>query len=170
MSSAAQISEIDGLQDEPIAPRRTRGVYVGFATLVTIGLALAGWYVGERILVAQAPHTGPEPLATAKAYPAPAPAPSSTSASASPVTAQAGQPVLLPLMAEYFLQATALGTPQDSKFLQQLQSRGFKAHLETTATDQTGLILIGPYEGEPALRRARARLAASGILANEIIR
>jgi len=170
MSSAAQISEIDGFQDEALAPRRTRGVYVGFASLVTIGLALAGWYVGERILVAQAPHTGPEPLAPAAAYPTPAPASPSTGASSSPLTAQALQPALLPLMAEYYLQVTALGTPQDLKFLQQLQSRGLKAHLETTPTDQTGLILIGPYDGEPALRRARARLAASGILANEIIR
>ena len=48
MSSVAQMSEIDGFQDEPLAPRRTRGMYVGFATLVTIGLALASWYVGER--------------------------------------------------------------------------------------------------------------------------
>ncbi len=163
------MSEIDGLQDEPLPPRRTRGVYVGFATLVTIGLALAGWYVGERILVAQAPHTGPEPLATATAYPTPAPVPPPTGASTAPLSPQV-QPVLLPLMAEYYLQVTALGTPQDLKFLNQLQSRGLKAHLETTPTDQTGLILIGPYDGETALRRARARLTASGILANEIIR
>ena len=169
MSSAAQVSEIDGFQDEPLAPRRTRGVYVGFASLVTIGLALAGWYVGERILVAQAPHTGPKPLATANAYPTPAPALSSTGAFSTPWSAQA-QPVLLPLRAEYYLQVTALGTPEDLKFLTQLQNRGFNAHLETTPTDQTGLILIGPYDGGPALRSARARLAATGILANEIIR
>lgn len=167
MSSAAQVSEIDGFQNAPQPPRKTRGVYIGFATMVTIGLALAGWYVGERILVAPAPHTGPEPLASAKAYPTPAAAP--TGASSTPLTAQAPQPVLLPLT-EYYLQVTALGTSQDLKFLKQLQSRGLKARLETTPVDPTGSILIGPYADETALRHARARLAASGILANEIIR
>ena len=151
-----------------MAERKTRGVYVSFATLVTVGLALAGWYVGERILVAQAPHVPTEPFASAPADPMPAAALRPISTPPITPSAETAQP-LLPLT-EYYLQATALGTAQDSKFLKQLQGRGFKAHLETTPTDQTGLILIGPYPDQPAVRRARARLADSGILASETIR
>ncbi len=168
MSSAAQLPDIAPFEGPPVPERKTRGVYVGFATLVTVGLALAGWYVGQRILVAQAPNPATEPFAAAPVAPMPAAVlrPIVTPQITPPaVTAQP----LLPLT-EYYLQVTALGTAQDLKFLKQLQGRGFKAHLETTPTDQTGLILIGPYADQPAVRRVGARLADSGILASETIR
>ncbi|HTS46578.1 MAG TPA: SPOR domain-containing protein [Bryobacteraceae bacterium] len=168
MSSAAQLPEIAPFDGAPVAERKTRGVYVGFATLVTVGLALAGWYVGERILVAQAPHVPTEAFASASIDPVPAAALPSIAAPQIRPLAEDSQP-LLPLT-EYYLQTMALGTAQDLKFLKQLQSRGFKAHLETTPADQTGLILIGPYVDQPAVRRARATLADSGILATETIR
>jgi len=170
MSSAAQLPEIASFEGSPPVPeRKTRGVYVGFATLVTVGLALAGWYVGQRILVAQAPHASTEPFASARVDPSPAAALRPIPIPPITLPADTAQPILLPLT-EYYLQVTALGTAQDLKFLKQLQGRGFKAQLETTPTDQTGLILIGPYADQTAVRRARARLADSGILASETIR
>ena|SRR5579862_2509828 len=165
MSSAAQLPDIAPFEGSPVPERKTRGVYVGFATLVTVGLALAGWYVGQRILVAQAPLPVTEPFTSAPVDPMPAAA--RPTIPTAPL-AEASQP-LLPLT-EYYLQVSALGTAQDLKFLKQLQARGFKAHLETTPRDQTGLILIGPYTDQPAVRRAGARLADSGILATETIR
>lgn len=168
MSSAAQLPEIAPFEASPVPERKTRGVYLGFATLVTVSLALAGWYVGERILVAQAPHAPTEPFASARLDPSPAPALPAIAAPPTTPPADTAQ-TLLPLT-EYYLQVTALGSAQDLKFLKQLQGRGFKAHLETTPADQTGLILIGPYVDQPAVRRARARLADSGILASETIR
>jgi cell division septation protein DedD len=168
MSSAAQLPDIAPFEGSPVPERKTRGVYVGFATLVTIGLALAGWYVGQRILVAQAPYNPTKSFASAPVDPMPAAALPAITAPPTAPSVDTAQP-LLPLT-EYYLQTTALGTAQDLKFLKQLQGRGFKAHLETTPTDQTGLILIGPYTDQPAVRRALARLADSGILASETIR
>jgi hypothetical protein len=157
MSSAAQIPEMDGFQDQPLAPRTSRGVYVGFATLVTFGLALAGWYVGERILIAQAPHATVE-----RAWNSTSTAPPSYAA------AQPAEPIVLPAVTEHYLQIAALGPAHDPKFLRQLQNKGFNPHLVTE--NQISSILIGPYEEETALYRARTKLAGSGILAIEIIR
>ena len=164
MSSAAQIPEMDGFQDEPLQPRSSRSIYVGFATMVTVGLALAGWYVGERILVAQAPHSIPEPVTVA-----PTPAVPSSSTTSTPVMS-APQPAILPHVIEYYLQVAALGPAHDGKFIRQLHNKGFQAHLETAPPDETGAILVGPYSDETALQHARARLAASGILATQTIR
>ncbi len=159
MSSAAQISDLEELH-KALPTRNTRGVYVGFASMVTIGLALAGWYVGERILAAQAAAipTPAQPAITAALQPFVAPEPA------------APDPDLSPSLPEYYLQVPALGTPHDAKFLKQLQARGFPAQLETAAADQPAIIQIGPFPDERTLRRARSKLAASGILAEELIR
>ena len=50
---------------------------MGFAGILTIGFALSGWYVGQRILAADArPAPAPAPVTTSSAAIEPQPEPS----------------------------------------------------------------------------------------------
>jgi sporulation related protein len=163
MSSAAQLPEIDALPCEPPLPaRKTRGVFVVFATMVTVGLALGGWYVGNRIMAAEGTQASSAPQAvTNEVLEAP---------KAIVEAPRAAPQELLPLAADYYLQIAALGASQDQRYVKQLQTKGFQVRLETAAADHEAQILIGPYSDERALRRAQTRLAATGILAMEAVR
>ena len=161
---------------------------LSFAGMMTIGLLLAGWYVGERILAAQN-HSGAEPQTVANqpitapalvkqaaaftsSSPAPAEAlvPDDSATDEQPNATTDGAEVVLPLAAEYYLQIAALGSAQDSEYLKQLQSKGFAAHQEAGSSDGPGFIWIGPYMDKAAQQRAKSRLASAGILAIETVR
>jgi len=162
MSSAAQLPELDAFPGESLPARKTRGVFVVFATMVTVGLGLGGWYVGNRILAAEGVQANSAPQAV-----------TNEALEASKPIAAAAEPApqeLRPLAADYYLQIAALGAPQDLKYVKQLQSKGFQARLETAAGDREAQILVGPYSDERALHRAQTRLAGTGILAIEAVR
>jgi len=188
MSTVASLPEVDGVRAQPQSRRKGRRIFVSFAGLITIGLALAGWYVGERILAAQSHSDGNPQSVASQAITAPAPViQPAVSTSSSPAQdealvpddiasdeqhdapAQAGE-VLLPLAAEYYLQVAALGTAQDFEYLKQLQRKGFTAYLDTGAKDGAGFIWIGPYADQTKLQRAQSRLVSAGILAIETVR
>jgi cell division septation protein DedD len=171
MSSASPISVADTVHGTALPERSTRGVYVGFASLVTVGLALAGWYVGERIFDAEPTRPGPTrlPVVTQRLVPVQAVSEAGPVLAQSPV-AIAPAPEVQPVLPQYYLQVATLGTAQDLKFLKRLEKRGYNAHVETSAGDPGGQILIGPYTEASELGRARRRLAAAGILAMETAR
>jgi len=146
--------------------RKTRGIFVSFATLVIVGFGLAGWYVSTRILAAEA---------QAAAMPAQAVQPAQSlpvvvTVSQTPPAGQPDAQTVLPLALEYYLQIATLGTADDAKYLKQLEDRGYHAQLEPTAAGHDARILIGPYPDERSLQHARANLTASGILAIEYVR
>ena len=51
-----------------------RGMFMGFAGILTVGFALSGWYVGQRILAADA-GLAPTPVTTSSAGAEPQPEP-----------------------------------------------------------------------------------------------
>ena len=117
-----------------------RGLLFGFAVTMTIGLALASWYVGVRILAADppAPLRAVEPSAVPqKSMPA----------------------------AVLYLQVAGLGPKPDARFVISLQSEGFRAQVE--ARDATARILIGPFSTRAELEQAQRKLQSAGILAAE---
>src|SRR5579862_7396103 len=137
MSSAAQSQELDALPVASEPARTTRGVFVSFATLVVVGLGLAGRYVSTRIMAAE-----PQPAA-------PVPQTVQSVAPATPAIRPAAPPpapeALLPLALEYYLQIAALGTAQDAVYLKQLREKGYQAQFEAAAPNRDARILIGPY-------------------------
>lgn len=147
--------------------RKTRGIFVSFATLVIVGFGLAGWYVATRILAAETEAAVTTPQAVQPA--APVPAADAVSQAPAPAAQPDAQEVL-PLALEYYLQIATLGTADDTKYLKQLENMGYHAQLEPTEAGHDARILIGPYSDERSLQRARANLLASGILAIEYVR
>ena len=76
----------------------------------------------------------------------------------------------LPLVLEYYLQIASLGASQDANYMKQLGEKGYRTQFDAAAAGRDARILVGPYSDESALRRARERLIASGVLAIEYIR
>src|ERR1700730_4596883 len=75
MSSTEAINaEIQPNLETPVdlAKKQAKRVFIGFAATITIGLAVAGWYVGGRIFAAEKVHAAAivQPVSSA---PAPAP-------------------------------------------------------------------------------------------------
>src|SRR5579864_1125551 len=168
MASTAMGTQTDVAPEFPIqpAPVKTGGklrkaVFAAFAGAVTFGLALSGWYLGNRI------HAeGTNFTTAATTMPVVASVEVATKAeSPAPVTAVATD--LKSLQPEFYLEVAALGSVQDAKYLSRLTARGFDARLEDSAANQGGRILIGPYATRAALQQASRKLAAAGILAIE---
>jgi cell division septation protein DedD len=137
-------------------------VFVGFAGTVVFGLAVSGWYLSNRMLAAEGAR-----------FDAPAPPTATVSTPAPPVEKPSVTETveqLISLQPELYLEMSALGSPQDATYLRQLQARGFPGRIEAGQADQAGHILIGPYADRSALKQARRRLAATGILAVETVR
>jgi hypothetical protein len=163
----AEDSPVDSLQQPSDgASKPLRSLLFGFAATVTIGLALASWYVGLRIVAdGQA-----ERLSIASRVPA-APAPASVPA-ASPVDteesmAEAFWYTLPP--SDLFLQVAGLGPQQDSKFVRSLLATGFRARLQAGEKDNAR-ILIGPFSTHAEMAQGQRKLQSAGILAVEMSR
>jgi cell division septation protein DedD len=134
-------------------------LFFGFAATVTIGLALAIWYVGVRIVAADevappiqtigAPAISTPPLAATPPVPATPPAP------------------------DLYLQIASLGPKQDGRLVRSLQAQGFRAQVEPgpAADDEARIdeasILVGPFSSHAKLEQGRLKLQSGGILAVE---
>ena len=120
------------------------------------GLALSGWYLGNRIVVADATNIV-------------AGAPVQSSAQVQPATPE---PVFdtTPAPPELYLEIAALGTTRDTAYIEKLHSQGMDAFLEVNPSALTQCILIGPYSDAGERRRALRNLAATGVLAVETTR
>ncbi len=135
-----------------LAEKTRKRVFVSFAGTMLFGLALAGWYVGDRILAAETiPTSAVAPVVLEPLANIPSPMP--------PPAAYVIPPA--PKAPEFYLQTTSLGDKQDVRFLKQLQLKGYAARIDDTT------ILIGPYADRESLVHARRKLAGAGILAVE---
>jgi len=127
-----------------------KGLIFGFAFTVTAGLALASWYVGARIVAAD------ETAAAVVSAPVSAQSPlAQTEWSALPSV-------------DLYLQVAALGARQDANFVRSLESRGFRAHIESGKSEAH--ILIGPFDTPLQMEQAQRKLESAGILAIETAR
>jgi cell division septation protein DedD len=120
--------------------RLLKGLLIGFAVTVAIGLGLTSWYVGTRIVT---------PNVAVVSHPKP-PA-----------------PVVQPQPAELYLEVAGLGPRRDLNFVKRLDAQGYRARVERTATQEDTRILIGPFAERRALEEAERQLQFQGVLAME---
>ena len=144
------------------ASRPLRGSLFGFAATVTVGLALASWYVGVRIVSAD--EVAPSNPTTAPVIATPVPAPAAAPASATENSVGEAFWYTVPPTVLY-LQVAGLGPKQDSIFVRSLQTKGFRAQVQTR-DDDSG-ILIGPFSTRAAMEKAQRKLQSTGVLAIE---
>jgi cell division septation protein DedD len=128
-------------------------VFVGFAGTVTLGLCLAGWYVGGRVFAAEQ-HVIRLSLTPPPSDPEPAPA---QTVNAKPVW----NPVN-PRLGETYLQLAAMGPLATKDYLQELAAKGIHPLIAPGPTDGIFRILTGPYANTTALEQARQALEAAG--------
>jgi hypothetical protein len=156
-SQCATEPELADPQADPVqkisegAPRLLKGLLIGFAATVTIGLALASWYVGVRIVDAK------------EAVPASA-APSSLTP---PAPSKQEGATVAPRRALY-LQVAGLGPQRDASFVKGLAAKGYSARIQSPANGGGSQILIGPFDGPSALENARRQLQSAGVLVIEL--
>ena len=174
--SGAVLSEPD-----PSAKLRTR-IYMGFAGTMALGLSLAGWYVGGRILAAEqsSPVTASVPAvispsqasAPAVLIPKEAAVPESGSTAIQPVPAvdvhrEVVEPPAAPPAPQMFLEVAGLGATQDALYVKKLRARGFSARVDVGDKADDRRILIGPFADRQAVGKAQRKLQTQGILALE---
>jgi hypothetical protein len=153
MTTTDCATEIPALQGESSqdsfsseASNPLKSLLWGFGATVTIGLTLATWYVGVRIVAADEV--------------APAPAPSQVVQAVATVQAAAPPENL-------YLQVAGLGTRQDAGFVRSLQAKGFEAQVQGGDRADNASILIGPFATHIDLEQAQRKLQSSGVLAIE---
>ncbi len=159
---------------DPAARLRTR-IFFGFGGTMALGLSLAGWYVGGRILVADQTPTAAAETApvTAPAEPVSQPVQGLPVATANVQPEVAGAsvvpkvPAVVPKGPEKFLEVAGLGARQDALFVKKLQAKGFHARIDAASGTDSRRILIGPFDDQTALDKAERKLEAQGILALE---
>jgi cell division septation protein DedD len=183
MSSMECVNESEGVLSEPdpTAKLRTR-VYMGFAGTMALGLSLAGWYVGGRILAAEqsSPVTVAIPAVTSSSRPSASPVvtPKESSAPQSgPTVVQSVQAVdvhpevvehpVAPAAPQVFLEVAGLGAKQDALYVKKLRAKGFTARVDVGDKADDRRILIGPFADRPGVEKAQRKLQAQGILALE---
>jgi hypothetical protein len=177
------------------ASKPLRGLLFGFTATVVVGLAMASWYLGVRILDAgevalPSAARGESVNFTPVPPPAAAPPPAAPQLSAPPVASPEVSAVaqvvgsnpsssranLAP--AEIYLQVASLSPRQDAEFVRSLRAKGFRAQIgpkDVQSGDpevQSGpkeppSILIGPYSTHTALKQAQRKLQSGGVLAIE---
>jgi hypothetical protein len=164
--SFVQSVSAEGVQNASAegAPKLLKGLLIGFAATVTIGLALASWYVGVRIVDAKEAV----PVTPALQPLAPAATPFTQAAA---TVAPAPQPNL-------YLQVAGLGPQKDATFVKKLEAKGYRARVTVSKTASTTVntaanqddsqIVIGPFVGASSLEKAKRRLQAAGVPAIEI--
>jgi hypothetical protein len=136
------------------APKPLRGLLFGFTATVTIGLALASWYVGVRISLAPTPGSTSVPL----------PSPPAASAPQDSMAQAYWYKVPPPSL---YLQVGGLGPRQDAGFVQSLQAQGFRAQIQMSSKDDNRRILIGPYSTRAVLQQDQRKLQSAGVPAVE---
>jgi cell division protein FtsN len=120
------------------ASKPLRSLLWGFGATVTIGLTLATWYVGVRIVAAD--EVAPPP---AQAVQAAAP------------------------LQNLYLQVAGLGAQQDAGFVRSLQAKGFEAQVQGGDRADNASVLIGPFATPIDLEQAQRKLQSLGVLAIE---
>lgn len=143
--------------------RPLRGLFFGFAATVTVGLALASWYVGVRIVSAdEVSAAGPaRTSAVAETVATPQPVTQLAQSEQDPKAEAYWYKVPLP---QFYLQVAGLGDRQDAAFVRSLRKRGLRAEVRASQDDDAR-ILIGPFSTHTELERAQSKLEALGVLA-----
>ena len=168
MSSMETINE--EIQPNPETPANTaqqqaKRLFIGIAATITIGLALAGWYVGGRIFAFEKVHA-----ATKTQIVPVAPAPIiAKSVEATPVV----EPVTVvpasewetvePKSGELYLQLATMGPNSTNEYLKVLDAKGIHPRIAPGPSENLHRLVIGPYPDKAALEKEQQELEAAGL-------
>ncbi len=173
---------------DPAAKLRKQ-VFTQVAVMITLGLLLAGWYVGYRVYSARAAQLQTQVQAPAIAVPKPvappkveskpeAPKPESPNpkpkSQAEKPEPRAPSPQLRvaktftrheasPRAGERYLQIAAFGPKALDGFLKTLEGQGLHPLVAPGPVDNIYRILVGPFPNTSALEEARSLIKASGV-------
>ena len=180
----------DAIQPNPQTPadpaqKRAKRVFVGFAATVTVGLALAGWYLGARIFAVEKVHAAAivKPVVAT-----PVPVPVTEISAADPLDEDqvqdeqpAAEPVAVapvpprpaeappawntvdPQSGELYLQLAAMGPNSTNDYLKILDAKGIHPKVAPGPAENLRRILIGPYPDMATLEKEQQELQAAGI-------
>jgi cell division septation protein DedD len=167
MSSMETINA--GIQPNPEATAdpakiQAKRVFIGFAATITIGLAVAGWYLGGRIFAAEKVHAAAivQPVSSA---PAPAPViakPVEVTEAAAPIETPAWNTVD-PQPGDLYLQLATMGPNSTTEYLKELDAKGIHPRIAPGPSENLHRLLIGPYPDKAALEKTQQELESAGI-------
>jgi hypothetical protein len=149
------------------ASKLLKGLLIGFAVSVTIGLGLASWYVGVRIVAANEIAPVSKPVASTVTESPAVPAPAVAPVNSTDALAEAFWSSVAPPPSQLYLEVASLGPLPDSGFVKRLEAKGYRARIETATGQREARILIGPFAERAALEDAERKLQSSGVLAIE---
>lgn len=182
----------DAIQPNPQTPadpakKRAKRVFVGFAATVTVGLALAGWYLGTRIIAVEKVHAAAivKPV-VATPVPVPVPVteisatepldedqvqdeqPASAPVAVAPVPPRPAEAppawnTVAPQSGELYLQLAAMGPNSTNDYLKILDAKGIHPKVAPGPAENLHRILIGPYPDVATLEKEQQELQAAGI-------
>jgi cell division septation protein DedD len=163
MSSMETINdEIEPNREIPAdsATKQAKRVFIGFAATITIGLVIAGWYVGGRIFAVDKVHAAAaiaKPISsTVEATPVAEPV-------AVPTEAAAAWTRVDPQPGELYLQLATMGPNSTNEYIKALDSQGIHPRIAPGPSDNLHRIVLGPYPDKAALEKQQQELEAAGI-------
>ena len=176
MSSMETIN--DQIQPTPETPadpakKQAKRVFIGFAAIITIALAIAGWYVGGRIFAADKVHAAgiAKPVSSAPVVSVPVAAPVVQQPVAVPVvekakpsaTPDAAWNTVNPQPGDLYLQLAAMGPNSTNEYLKALDTKGIHPQIAPGPTENLHRLVIGPYQDKAALEKEQQELQTAGI-------
>jgi len=169
------------IQPSPEIPANTtqkqaKRVFIGIAATITVGLALAGWYVGGRIFASEKVHAaaitkpaaaGPVIAKTIEAIPVVEPVVVAAEVAAeTPKPAADAPPVwntIDPQSGEFYLQLAAMGPNSTNEYLKMLDAKGIHPRIAPGPSESLHRLVIGPYLDKAAIEKEQQELEAAGI-------
>ena len=146
------------------AKMQAKRVFIGFAATITIGLAVAGWYVGGRIFSAEKVHAAAIVLPVSAA-PAPVPVvakPVEVTEAAAPIETPAWNTVE-PQSGDLYLQLATMGPNSTNDYLKTLDAKGIHPRIAPGPSENLHRLLLGPYPDKAALEKEQHELESAGI-------
>ena len=183
-STEASNAEIQPNPETPVdlAKKQAKRVFIGFAATVTIGLVIAGWYVGGRIFAAEKVHAASAITRPVSALPVAAVAPTiAKTFEATPVeepvavAANAAKPETAPAApapvwnrvepqsGDLYLQLATMGPNSTNEYLKILDAKGIHPRIAPGPSENLHRLVIGPYPDKAALEKEQQELESAGI-------
>jgi hypothetical protein len=167
------------------AAKLRKQVFLQGGVMIALGLLLAGWYVGYRVVTTRSAHP-PAPVQVIQPVPkkivvAPQPAPQPVEPKpvplptpvipvvpvSKPAPPAAGAKVTRhdasPRTGEKYLQIAAFGPRALDGFLKTLEGQGLHPLVAPGPVDNIYRILVGPFPNATALDEARSLIKTSGV-------
>jgi cell division septation protein DedD len=171
---------------------RTKHVITGIAAVIAIGLVMAGWYVGGRIVAAKKAYAAsaiakPVPVGaiTAKpvavvAVPVSEPVQKATAEQA-PIRTEEEKPkatspkpgidsrdpakwnTVDPQSGELYLQLATMGPNSTNDYLKDLQAKGINPKIAPGPGERLYRLVLGPYSDKSAFEQEQKELQAAGV-------